>query len=313
MRFRSPFLIVLLVSPLAVMGLAAGQRGGAFELTPNLRRATQSPNRVRMRNLHAQRHVDITPYQVGPIKHVDLGKIKLVGSTDLRPQIVDYGLAIRAQGSRGTCSVFALTFCQEYMTAKKTGKKNLDLSEEYLNFVGDIAAGSKKDGGFYSDLNDGYQGWGNAPESALPYQSSYNPAISVPEELAKAGASQSKLSADFIKEWDPNRGANDAELQKVLANLDQGIPVAVGLLWPQKEKWKTNETNGVQLMSVVPRSDTFDGHSVVIVGSQKNDAFPGGGFFVFRNSWGAGWGDKGYGYMSFEYVKQYANDLMTYK
>lgn len=313
MRFRSPFLIVLLVTPLAAVAFAAAQRGGAFQSNADLTRKTQSPSRLRMRSLYNQRHVDIKPYQVKPIKHVDLSKIKVAGFSDLRPQITQYGLDIRSQGDRGTCSVFALTFCQEFMAAKASGAKSLDFSEEYLNFVGDIAAQGKSDGGFYSDLNDGYQAWGNAPESGLPYLPVYNPNLLVPGTLAAAGAKQVKLNAEFIKNWDASRGANEAELAKTLSTLDEGIPVAVGLLWPLKEKFKTEEIGGVELMSVLPKSDVFDGHSVVIVGSKKGKDYPGGGFFVFRNSWGTNFGDKGYGYMSFEYVKQFANDLMAYR
>lgn len=299
--------------PLAGAAIAVAQRSGTFQVNPNLRRVTQSAERVRMRNIYQRRHVDITPYHVGPIKHVDFKNLKVLGFSDLRPQIEQYGLGIRSQGGRGTCSVFALTFAQEFATAKKGGAKNLDFSEEYLNFLGDIAAEAKSDGGFYSDLNDGYAMYGSAPEIALPYKPSYNPNLVVPTDLLGEGAKQIKFSADFIKEWDPNRGANEAELQKVLSTLDKGYPVAVGLLWPKQEKWKTQEIGGVDMMAVIPKSDTFDGHSVVIVGSAKGKEYPGGGFFIFRNSWGAGWGDKGYGYMSFEYVKQFANDLMSYK
>ena len=39
----------------------------------------------------------------------------------------------------------------------------------------------------------------------------------------------------------------------------------------------------------------------------------GGGYFIFRNSWGPNWGDHGYGYMPFHYVKSYCNDMVAYK
>ena len=41
-------------------------------------------------------------------------------------------------------------------------------------------------------------------------------------------------------------------------------------------------------------------------------AFPGGGYLVFRNSWGTGFMDGGYGYMSFDYANKYTNDLLEY-
>lgn len=31
----------------------------------------------------------------------------------------------------------------------------------------------------------------------------------------------------------------------------------------------------------------------------------GGGYFVVKNSWGTGWGDNGYGYLSYEWVRRH--------
>jgi hypothetical protein len=53
-------------------------------------------------------------------------------------------------------------------------------------------------------------------------------------------------------------------------------------------------------------------HSVALVGYGEGKEFPGGGYFIFRNSWGPEWGDEGYGYMPFDYVLKYANDLVVY-
>ena len=39
-----------------------------------------------------------------------------VPAVDLRPLIAAKGLGIRSQGSRGTCSVFAITFCLEFVS-----------------------------------------------------------------------------------------------------------------------------------------------------------------------------------------------------
>src|ERR1700731_1220074 len=52
---------------------------------------------------------------------------------DLRPEIEKLGLAVRDQGNRATCSVFATTFLIEYFEARAQGVKDLAFSEEYLN------------------------------------------------------------------------------------------------------------------------------------------------------------------------------------
>ena len=41
-------------------------------------------------------------------------------------------------------------------------------------------------------------------------------------------------------------------------------------------------------MKIPPPSGVFDGHSVAFVGYHSSKAFPGGGYFIFRNSWGDG-------------------------
>jgi C1A family cysteine protease len=40
------------------------------------------------------------------------------------------------------------------------------------------------------------------------------------------------------------------------------------------------------------------GHAVALVGYTRQNRF------ITRNSWGTGWGDKGYGYASEEYAQQ---------
>ena len=60
-----------------------------------------------------------------------------------------------------------------------------------------------------------------------------------------------------------------------------------------------------------PAGSLVDGHSVVLVGYAQHSQLPGGGYFILRNSWG-NTGDNGYGYLSFDYVRKYANDLVAY-
>jgi C1A family cysteine protease len=125
------------------------------------------------------------------------------------------------------------------------------------------------------------------------------------------------LTADFIKRWDNERGATQQQLSRATTYLDNDTPVALGAWWPRK--WSTTKMFGVDLM-VTPsmkksgeQEIMFDGHSTVLVGYRSDKDFPGGGYFVFRNSSGERWGDGGYGYMSYDYVLRYGNDLLTYR
>lgn len=233
---------------------------------------------------------------------------------DLRPRIAQLGLGIRDQGDRGTCSVFAMTFLLEYTQSR--GMIGNDLSEEYMNTAANIASGALVDGDYFDKLDAGVRKFGMVPEAALRYQPTFVPTATLPAELTNQGKAFNSPRARFIKPWDNRRGANAQELAAVLASLDRGVPVAGGFWWPVKTAWNVRNVGGVHVMDTPPLDDKMkrvkDGHSVVLVGYFRNATFPGGGYVVFRNSWGPGWGDQGYGYMSFEYVQRFANDLVVY-
>jgi hypothetical protein len=253
----------------------------------------------------------VKPYAVTLRQPTTLSRLPQV---DLRPAIASLGLDVRQQGERGTCSVFAMTFLLEYTYATRLTTGADDLSEEYLNYVTNLVTGTNADGDFFDKLNGGYQTWGIVPEGRVPYQATAVTTIAQP--VLDAGKLWTRFTADFIKPWDSSKGASSAQIERALAYLDQNAPVAFGGWWPDKSHWSTTTLGGVDVMNVPPASQkgvmVFDGHSVPLVGYRRDGAFAGGGYFVFRNSWGSGWGDGGYGYMPFEYVSTYANDLVAY-
>jgi len=55
-------------------------------------------------------------------------------------------------------------------------------------------------------------------------------------------------------------------------------------------------------------------HATVLVGWKDSTALPGGGYWILRNSWGTGWGDNGYMYVTYgsDIVGSYA-DYIIYK
>lgn len=233
---------------------------------------------------------------------------------DLRQDIKTLGISVRpGQAPRGTCSVFAMTFLLEYMYAKNYGFKSPDFSEEYLNHASNLATGEKVDGGFFDQINLGYQKFGIVDEALAPYKSAFDPnAVIRPEVLWKGGAIAPRLKAHFIKSWNVNTGLTAAQLLSIMVQLKSGRPVAAGLRWPVEGKLAIDRVEGVPLMKMVPASQVFDGHSIDFVGYRASKKFPGEGYFIFRNSWGTGFGDQGYGYMSFEYAMAYTNDLFQY-
>ena len=57
---------------------------------------------------------------------------------------------------------------------------------------------------------------------------------------------------------------------------------------------------------LVSTKDTLFYYGVLIVGYNDNLS-DGKGYFTFKNSWGKNWGDKGYGYISYDYFVWYSN------
>ena len=238
-------------------------------------------------------------------------------TVDLRPTINSLGLAIRDQGSRPTCSVFAMVFLLEYMYCTRLALLEDDLSEEYLNYASNQVMGVDKDGGFFWQLDDGYQEYGIVPERSVGYEKSQ--VTTLRPVFVTRGKAWKRLAANFIKPWDSSSGATDKQIQRTIAHLDQNIPVAIGAWWIEDSStsWGTSVVSGVEVLDVPPTSekgaDLQDGHSVVLVGYCRDSPFDGGGYFIFRNCKGTSYGDAGYGYMPYEYVSRYANDLVAYR
>lgn len=240
---------------------------------------------------------------------------------DLRPTIRQYVIPIRDQGSRGTCTVFATTFLVEYQKAGMMGVPGGHiLSEEYLNWAGNQATGDNTDGGKFTKFMAGFTAYGISSAQAMPYLPAYNQASPDTPSAATIAAAQAMFPQTYpfttLKVWDDTKGMTAAELQSVLATLRSGRPVATGIWW--LATFATVTVHGVPLLKDYPRSANtgsnppmYDGHTIDLVGFRQSSKFPGGGYFVFRNSFGKSFGDHGYGFVSFQYLRAYANDAIA--
>jgi hypothetical protein len=121
--------------------------------------------------------------------------------------------------------------------------------------------------------------------------------------LADARGRSGRWKIHWVKRWDLKRPLSDPEFREIKEALAGGHPVACGLRWPKS-------LNGHDVLAVPPPAGVFDGHSIAFVGYQDEPGKIGGGFFVFRNSSGPGWGNDGYGTMSYAYARAYANDAL---
>lgn len=223
------------------------------------------------------------------------------GQVDLRPFFAEAGLHVRAQGPRGTCSVFAVIGALEYALARHEGFGRR-LSVEFLNWAANEATGEYEDGSFFSDLWTGFAAFGICDESDQPYRDEYDPDLRPsPEALERADERRkARLRVHWIKRWNVERGLTDEELAEIRSVLARGWPVCGGFRWPKKERW--TET----VLEMAPPAGVRDGHSVLLVGYRDDPLRPGGGVFRIHNS-GKGLRDA---CMSYEYAQAYMNDAV---
>ena len=228
---------------------------------------------------------------------------------DLRPDIKSYGLAIRDQGYRKTCSVFALTFLLEYNWAAWGEKNKTHLSEEYLNWATNKTVGNDNDGDFFSNISKGFKNYGVGDLALAPYLSDFDPAWQPSKTAIDGGIYRSGEQKFWVVFDDGVMGKSRADLDHVCSLLDNKVPVAIGQSWPNGELGAIAKFSSVLGLSFLDDyTGPQGGHSMVAVGYKRSSAFPGGGYMIFRNSWGASSGDEGYWILSFNYVRKYAYD-----
>ena len=219
---------------------------------------------------------------------------------DLRPEFEKLGLKPRPQGGRPTCSVFCFTGALEFAVARSR-KRGERLSVEFANWAANRERSKRRDGGFFSEMWNGFSRHGICGENAMPYLPAFDPARD-PEAAATkeaAGALDLKLRHIWIKEWDVKTGLSDAEFAKLKETIRQGWPVCGGFRWPKRPKW----SEGV--LQMCAPEQVFDGHSVLLTGFRDDVDPPGGGVFTIRDS-GSG---KDLA-MPYAFAKAYMNDAL---
>ena len=206
----------------------------------------------------------------------------------------------------GTCSVFALTGLLEFEYAKRQ-ESVIPLSVEYLNWASNQISGKNEDGSYFSDAVTALKKYGISANDLFPYYvKNYNGKVAPSPMAVRDAKKRRSVQAKWIKVWDANTGMSMEQMARVKEQIMGEHPVAIGFRWPKKDNRYRQVVNG--MMTVPPVEGVFDGHSVLIVGFKDDPELPGGGYFIFKNSYGKDYGEKGYGKMPYEYVLKYAND-----
>ena len=237
-------------------------------------------------------------------------------SADLRPNMPNW--PAKNQGARGTCTVFATTGLLEYEFSQLEGKV-ISLSDEYVNWAKNeyhVAHGTADyhDGADLPGALNGVNDYGICLESLMPYQTAwdYNNRPEPSQVAITEAASRMIKQIIWIRVYDGNPGLTALHLQQIKTHIKAGHPVATGACWISKGDLFDFDAP-VQHMLRVPESndEVLAAHTILFVGFVDNPAIKGGGYFIFRNSWGTGFGDNGYANMPYEYAARFCGDPVT--
>lgn len=193
---------------------------------------------------------------------------------------------VEDQGTLGSCVACAAVGAMEYRL-KKEGKPT-DLSRMFVYYNARKMSGHES-GDYGSAISRGmaaFLAFGAPPEVDWPYQ----------VELL----SRQPDNAIYEKALQnvPTEYARVDGLDNIKASLAKGYPVVFAGSLPERFCEALRANGRAPAPSKAEIEATFAGsgnHAMVLVGYDNNAQE-----FIVRNSWGEGWGDKGYFYINFE-------------
>jgi C1A family cysteine protease len=201
---------------------------------------------------------------------------------DLRP----YCTSVENQGSLGSCTGQSIAGAIELLN-KRNGKPT-DVSRLFIYYYERVLLGTVNyDSGAY--IRDGIKAtnkYGASLETYWPYD--INKFKLPPISEARNDALNRKVTRyERIENFD---GCIDA--------LTNGYPIVMGFdVYTSFMSHNVTKT-GIMPYPNIKREKLLGGHAVLLVGYNKNKKV-----FIARNSWGTGWGDRGYFYMPFQVIE----------
>jgi C1A family cysteine protease len=241
---------------------------------------------------------------------------KTISSSTPLPTSVDnrkWCTPVSDQGNLGSCTANAGVSMYEYMERKAYGSasKFIDGSRLFLYKLTRFLMGEegKGDSGAYIRTTLGaIRMFGIPPEQYHPYTDKDpdfdKEPVGAVYSLAKEYQSVAHFRIDYSKDTEEN-------IKRMKEYVAKGFALQIG--FTVYSSYKQADKTGA--FPYPTKSDGVEGgHSVLTVGYDDNLTIPNKtdnstttGAFLIQNSWGTGWGDKGYGWIPYAYFRIGAN------
>jgi len=229
-------------------------------------------------------------------------KLRLPASVDLRP----WASPVEDQGGLGSCTAQAGAGLIEYYERKSFGH-HVESSRLFLYKATRGLMKSKGDSGAYIRMTMGAMVvFGVPPETYWPYTDDAGKFDKEPPAFCYAFAQNYKTLLYY--RHDPAGAARAAVLEKLKTYLAAGHPAMFGFT-VYSSIAQADSTGRIP----VPygRERIEGGHAIVAMGydeamtiANASGGQPSRGALLIRNSWGKGWGEKGYGWLPYAYVER---------
>jgi C1A family cysteine protease len=210
----------------------------------------------------------------------------------------DYMTPIRDQGSAGTCWAFCAVGAFEAKLNISYSNPNLDIDLSEQHLVCDGSSGDV-DGGYEFLAIDFFNSNGIVTESELPYTAT-NSSFKWPLESEWQQRSY-KISA--YDTWITATTDNIKSSLKTYGPLVSAMNAWTDWYWPAGVKSSLIASSHYEVLP----DGKINGvnHGVVVVGYHDDPSLDSGGYWIVKNSWGADWGENGYGYILYGDIEQY--------